>query len=334
MNRSVTIVGVIVALLVVGGLIGLRVATTPIDLTPSPSPSVGPTPQPTFDPGAGIGRCPTGYRARPGEPSPEPLKDDAAVLASAEGDRCSFLTLYLAEAPTTERATTLIRDAGVEAAAYAESGAPGPLRAISLQSGVEVPGILLPDGGYRFAISSDIPWKIAYRDPATTRLAALLISDDCPAPDANLVIRAQDRIRLVLRAYRYRDTQIELCSRPLNVALDVLVFRRDDFELAGELAPLPTPRPFLNPIRLGADAAASNWWSPEYIAALLSSEKSRGQVSLFAIFVFLSGIISVTGVGAFAVWLLFGSGEREPKRVKQRGKRKGRGGGVSGGPGA
>ena len=334
MSRSTTIVGAVVALLIIVGLIGLRVATTPIDLTPSPSPSVGPTPQPTFDPGAGLGRCPTGYRARPGEPSPEPLKDDTEILTAGEGDRCSFLTLYLAEAPTAGETLTLLRDVGVTAERYAETGITGPLRAISLQSGVEVPGILLPDGGYRFAISTDIPWKIAYRDPETTRLAALLISDDCPAPDANLIIRAQDRIRLVLRAYRYRDATIELCSRPLEVKLDVLVFRRDDFELAGELAPLPTPRPLLNPIRLGADAAASNWWSPEYIAALLASEKSRGQVSLFAIFVFLVGTLSVTGVGAFAVWLLFGSGEREPKRVKQRGKRRGRGGRVSGGPGA
>jgi hypothetical protein len=332
MNRSQVVVGAVVALLLIVGFFGIRIATTPEILTPSPSPSATPTPSPTFDPGAGIGRCPTGYTPRPGEPAPEPLDTDVKVLQQGEGDRCSFLSLYLADPGAFGDNPTLARDAGVEAPTYAETGVPGPLRAVSLVSGVEVPGIAMPDGGYRFAIAPDIPWKIVYRDPSTGRPGPLLILEDCPAPDANLTIRSVDRIRLVLRAYRYRDTVINVCSRPRAIALDAVVFRRDDTELSGELAPLPPPRPFLNPIRLGADAAAANYWSADYIEALLAAERTRGQTSLFAITLFLTGSLLVTAVGAFAIWLLFASGEREP-RTKRPPRTKGRKG-VRRGPSA
>jgi hypothetical protein len=323
MSRNQVAIGAAVAALLVVGFLILRIVTTPEILAPSPSPdlSPAPTPTPTFDPGAGIGRCPTGYVPRQGEPAPEPLLTDVKVLTNGEGDRCSFLSLYLADPGEFGEDTVLARDAGVEAGVYATSGTPGPLRAIALGSGVEVPGILMPDGGYRFAIAPDIPWKIAYRDPATGRLGTLLITEDCPAPDANLTIRAADRIRLVLRAYRYRDTVINLCNSPYSVALDAVVFRRDDIELTGELAPLPTPRPMLNPVRLGADAAAANWWSADYIKGLLAAERNRGQTSLFGIGLFLVGALAVTGVGAFAIWLIFASGEREPKAKKQKTKR-------------
>lgn len=323
MSRQAVAIGALIAGLLLVVLFVVRIATTPAVLDPSPTPEPTPTPSPTFDPGAGIGRCPTGYTPRPGEPAPEPLATDAKVLTQGEGDRCSFLSLYLAD-PVDLGDPVLVRDAGVDAGVYAESGEPGALRAVSLTSGVEVPAIALPDGGYRFAIAPDTPWKIVYRDPSG-RLGPLLILDDCPAPDANLTIRSADRIRLVLRAYRYRDVVINVCERPRQVVADAVVFRRDDIEITGELAPLPTPRPQLNAIRLGADAAAANWWSPDYIEGLLAAERTRGQVSLFALALFLTGALSVSAVGAFAIWLLFASGEREPKAPKKakRGARRG-----------
>lgn len=323
MNRQAVAIGGLISGLLIIILIVVQLATTPTLLEPTPSPSPTPTPSPTFDPGAGIGRCPTGYTPRPGEQSPEPLTSDLKILTQGAGDRCSFLSLYLAD-PVDGAEPTLVRNAGVDAAVYGERGEPGPLRAVSLSTGVEVPGISLPDGGYRFAIAPDTPWKIVYKD-TRGRLAPLLIIDDCPAPDANLTIRSADRIRLVLRAYRYRDAVIDICERSRQVFEEVVVFRRDEIELSGELAPLPTPRPQLNPIRLGADAAAANWWSPDYIEGLIAAERTRGQVSLFALAIFLIGALSVSAVGAFAVWLLFASGEREPKAPKKakRGARRG-----------